>query len=341
MARHRRRRKNRNLTAWGIGGCAVLAVWWWYAGKDTAESTTPADVVALADSAVPMRVALRSDRPEIPGMPLDPGVLEKGDYASATDDEAGVSAVSARAAALLDSGRQAFAREDWLAARQQLNEALNLGVEPSELTRLRADLTRIADATIFSNRILAGDPLVEAYVVKTGDTLGKIAKGLEISDDLLARVNGIENKNVIHIGQRLKVVRGPFRAVVRKQSYSLDVYLGDSFIRRYKVGLGADDSTPPGEWRVKDKLKNPTYYPPRGGKIIGADDPQNPLGERWVGLAGVDGGALGLLRYGIHGTIEPRSIGKSLSLGCIRMYNEDVEFVYDLLVEKHSTVTIR
>ena len=341
MARRRRRRKSRNMTAWGIGGCAVLAVWWWYSGEDTAESTAPADVVALADAVSPMRVALRSDRPELPGAPLDPGVLEKGDHTSATDDEAGVSAVSDRAAALLDSGQQAFAREDWLTARQHLNEALKLGVEPSELTRLRADLTRIAHATIFSSRILAGDPLVEAYVVKTGDTLGKIAKGLEVSDDLLARVNGIQNKNMIHIGQRLKVVRGPFRAVVRKKSYSLDIYLGDTFILRYKVGLGEDDSTPRGEWRVQNKLKNPTYYPPRGGKIIGADNPKNPLGERWVGLAGVEGETLGLLRYGIHGTIEPQSIGKSLSLGCIRMYNEDVEFVYDLLVEKHSIVTIQ
>jgi lipoprotein-anchoring transpeptidase ErfK/SrfK len=74
--------------------------------------------------------------------------------------------------------------------------------------------------------------------------------------------------------------------------------------------------------------------------VIAADDPQNPLGERWIGLIGVSGGAVGQERYGIHGTIEPQSIGQSISLGCVRMYNEDVAQVYSYLVEKHSTVTI-
>ena len=68
---------------------------------------------------------------------------------------------------------------------------------------------------------------------------------------------------------------------------------------------------------------------------------QNPLGERWIGLEGVSGEALGQKRYGIHGTIAPESIGMSVSLGCIRMYNEDVEALYTYLVEKHSTVEIR
>ncbi|RME39135.1 MAG: L,D-transpeptidase, partial [Planctomycetota bacterium] len=43
---------------------------------------------------------------------------------------------------------------------------------------------------------------------------------------------------------------------------------------------------------------------------------------------------------GIHGTIEPDSIGRSVSLGCIRMHNEDVEEVYKYLVERHSTVVV-
>jgi len=121
----------------------------------------------------------------------------------------------------------------------------------------------------------------------------------------------------------------------------LDVYLGDAFVRQFKVGLGADDSTPTGEWRVATKLINPTYYPPRGGEIIAADDPKNPLGERWIGLVGVSGAAVDQERYGIHGTNDPDSIGKSVSMGCIRLPNEDVEALYTYLVETHSTVTVR
>ena len=75
--------------------------------------------------------------------------------------------------------------------------------------------------------------------------------------------------------------------------------------------------------------------------IISADDPENPLAERWIGLEGVAGEALRQQRYGIHGTIEPETIGQNSSMGCIRMFNEDVEALYTYLVTKHSTVTVR
>lgn len=217
---------------------------------------------------------------------------------------------------------------------------MTLGVNKPELSHIRAELTRIGNETIFSPRILDNDPHVHRYTIKPGDALGKIAKVNKVSSDLLATINNIQDKNRIRAGQVLKVVRGPFRAVVNKSSYSLDVYLGDTFLRSFKVGLGADDSTPTGAWQVGTKLRNPTYYPPRGGQVIAADAPDNPLGEHWISLVGVSGAAAGQERYGIHGTIEPESIGCSQSLGCIRMYNEDVKLLYSCLVERHSTVTV-
>ena len=69
-----------------------------------------------------------------------------------------------------------------------------------------------------------------------------------------------------------------------------------------------------------EKLVDPTYYGPDG--VIAHDDPANPLGERWIDIGN---------SYGIHGTIDPASIGKSESQGCIRLHNDDVEAVYDLL----------
>ena len=53
--------------------------------------------------------------------------------------------------------------------------------------------------------------------------------------------------------------------------------------------------------------------------------PENPLGSRALYLyqGGVD------TYYRIHGTTQPRSIGQSVSNGCIRMINAHVEDLYD------------
>ena len=74
---------------------------------------------------------------------------------------------------------------------------------------------------------------------------------------------------------------------------------------------------------------------------MAADDIENPLGERWIGLVGTAGAAVGIERYGIHGTIEPESIRQSATLGCIRLFNEDVEFLYDLAVSQETVVVVR
>jgi len=246
-----------------------------------------------------------------------------------------------RALALMKAGLAAYQRSETIDARAKLSEALALRLPQESTVKTRAALCKLADTTLFSSAITPTDPFVSTYVVKPGDSLAKIAKQYEVTDDLLARVNNIADKNLIRVGQRLKVLHGPFHAVINLEPFDMDVFLQKTFVRHFKVGLGENNSTPTGKWRVCNKLVNPTYYPPRDGDIIAADDPQNPLGERWIGLEGVEGEAVGQERYGIHGTIEPESIGKNLSLGCVRLYNEDVEFLFELLVEKKSIVVIR
>ena len=55
---------------------------------------------------------------------------------------------------------------------------------------------------------------------------------------------------------------------------------------------------------------------------------------------GVKGDAVGHEGYGIHGTIEPDSIGKAVSRGCVRMLNEDVKTLFSMLLPGKSTVTV-
>ncbi len=313
---------------------ALGAAWWIYRVENSPAALDPSLTLAQATPAgdqPEVGSATIAPTPTLPPSPAPPSTLiveEKKPPAT-------------RAAALLVAGREALQRNDEVAARTQLSDALQLGVGGTEEEFLRTELTRLGTETILSPRIVSGDPLVDRYVIQPGDVLAKIAAANKVSPDLLASINGIADKHRIREGQTIKIVKGPFRAVVTKRAYTLDVYLGDAFVRHFGVGLGADDSTPTGEWRVATKLINPTYYPPRGGEIIAADDPKNPLGERWIGLVGISGAAVDQERYGIHGTSDPESIGKSVSMGCIRMRNEDVEALYSYLVENHSTVTVR
>jgi len=105
-------------------------------------------------------------------------------------------------------------------------------------------------------------------------------------------------------------------------------------VKVYPVAVGSPATpSPSGEFRVRERITNPTYYAP--GNVIGPGK-SNPLGTRWIGL--------GQRGYGIHGTNEPRSIGKRASHGCIRMNQADVEELFELvragdLVELHAERT--
>jgi len=107
-------------------------------------------------------------------------------------------------------------------------------------------------------------------------------------------VNGIKDARRIRAGQMIKVPNGPFNAKLSKSSFRMDIYLQDVYVRSYMVGLGKDGGTPTGQWKVQNKLSNPTYYPPAsadGKRIVAPNDPKNPLGEHWIGLEGISGRA--------------------------------------------------
>jgi lipoprotein-anchoring transpeptidase ErfK/SrfK len=208
-------------------------------------------------------------------------------------------------------------------------------------------LDDINAVVVFSTKQFKDDEFGGTFTVPPGGVLEKIAKSNDIPKELLQKINGITDPRRLRAGQNLKIIKGPFNAVVDKSDFSLELWIGEPgakgsmYVTTLPVGLGTDDSTPTGVWAVQNRVPNPTYFSPRGGGIIPADDPKNPLGERWIGLTGTDGAAVGKTSYGIHGTIDPDSIGKQASMGCIRLKNEDVTKVYDALVEGKSTVTVR
>lgn len=333
--RSRRRKRTRPIFLLLAAGTFAVGLWWTFL---RGEASGP----VAAQLALTPQPHLTTNRPDLqPTRRIDSRVSEKGDSGSPVESTAPKGPTGQKAESLIEAGKQALERGDLITARTHLSEALRLGVKDSQLPLIRAELTKIGAETILSGRILTDDPLVARYIIKPGDTLGKVAKIHKVSPELIAHINGIVDMNRIRAGQTIKVVNGPFDAVVYKRDHVLEVYMGSTLVKHFSVGLGADDGTPTGEWRVGTKLVNPTYYPPRGGRIVSADDPNNPLGDRWIGLIGLSGEAAGQERYGIHGTIEPDSIGRDVSLGCVRMHNEDVATLYTYLVEKHSKITIR
>ncbi len=94
-------------------------------------------------------------------------------------------------------------------------------------------------------------------------------------------------------------------------------------VRTYAVAIGRREKpTPTGDYHVAVKLVDPVWWPPDGGPPV-QPGPDNPLGSRWLGLS--------LPRYGIHGTNAPGSIGRAVSRGCVRLYDDQARELFDLV----------
>ncbi len=135
-------------------------------------------------------------------------------------------------------------------------------------------------------------------------------------------------KNKLRAKMVLKVPTEPLMVVVDKTEFRLWLLLGDNHLLDYPVGLGRDERTPEGSFTIQWKTKNPEWTDPKTGRVLRYGDSGHVIGSRWLGFAGPDGARTG---FGIHGTVEPSSVGKNQSDGCVRMLTEDVESLFDLV----------
>ncbi len=176
-----------------------------------------------------------------------------------------------------------------------------------------------------------------SYKVKRGDSLEAIVgrfrrDGVRLDAHTLAVLNRIHNPNALQADQQLKVPVDPVRTVVVKSSYLMAVYVGESVLRLYWVGLGANDKTPVAEFTVSEKIERPDWYSPDG--VIPFGHPKNILGNFFVKLRHPAHQG-----FGVHGTVEPGSIGTQASDGCIRMLDDDIAD-YFRLVPRESSLSI-
>ncbi|MEX2215999.1 MAG: L,D-transpeptidase family protein [Phycisphaeraceae bacterium] len=250
----------------------------------------------------------------------------------------------------LRDGMNLIADGKLVQGRKMLSKVLispDANITAKDAQTIRDTLISVNKSLIFSDRILEGDTLVEQYTIQSGDLLSIVARKFTVTYQLLEQINNIDSRR-IRVGQRIKVLKGPFHVVVSKSNFRMDLFLKDAdsswvYATSFPVGVGKDDSTPNGSWICRDngKLSNPGWTSPRTSEYFAPDDPKNPIGEYWIALDGTDESTKGLRGYGIHGTIDRDSIGKQMSLGCVRLLPEHIEQVYKLLVDGKSTVTIQ
>ncbi len=146
------------------------------------------------------------------------------------------------------------------------------------------------------------------HIVKRGETLAVIAANYRRPlGHILSSNPWITNPAIIYPGQRIFIsglsdpASIPYSISVSLSGKKLTLSRSGSVVKTYPVGIGKMlTQTPVGEFVIVNREPNP------GG----------PYGVMWLSLS--------KLGYGIHGTNNPASIGKSVSKGCIRMHNQDV-----------------
>jgi hypothetical protein len=176
-------------------------------------------------------------------------------------------------------------------------------------------------------------PSVEVTVA-SGDTLIEIRKrylaanaGTRLCTGLIERANRLSGH--LQPGMKLRIPTEPVRVLVDLEARWLLYFLGEEVAAAWPVGIGRPgEETPPGEYTAIEKTEKPSWMKV-GQEPVPFGDPRNPLGTRWIGWA--RGGQK--TTYGFHGTQEPESIGRAASDGCVRMRNEDVEVLFQILPE--------
>ena len=173
------------------------------------------------------------------------------------------------------------------------------------------------------------------HVAKFKDTLLDIARLNHLGYQELKRVNPGVDTWLPGDGTRVTIPAQWILPEAPREGLVLNIpemrlyyYLPGSRVMTFPLGVGVDgQETPAGSYRIGQKRTNPVWYVPvsiqaemeHPRKTV-PPGPDNPLGKYWMRLSHTT--------YGIHGTNNPWAIGRRVTHGCIRLYPEDIAFLY-------------
>ena len=211
-------------------------------------------------------------------------------------------------------------------AREKYYEALAAGPEAALQASIEEKLGKLN-----VEMIRLPWPMAEKQevVVQTNDAVKLIARKFGTTVEMIVKGNELKRPDIIRPGQRLKVFTGKMGIAVSKSRHDLLVTANGRFFKRYQVATGRYEKTPVGTFAVAERIPEPPWHRD-DGKVIPFGDKENILGTRWMAIKST-GTTPEIRGYGIHGTWDNASIGKSESAGCIRLKNEDVEELFEMV----------
>jgi LysM repeat protein len=231
--------------------------------------------------------------------------------------------------ALCDQAENNFRQENYWRARNEALAALKMVPQASPLWDKAAELLGKTNAKLINSDVPC--PKKVLYTIEPGDVLQKIARKHNTSIEQVLKSNKMpKDKYRLWAGNTLKIYRGDWKIKISKKYHKLYLYDGDSLFKAFKIGIGKQDRTPVGEFKVAARIKEPDWYAPNG-QVYEFGSKGNVLGTRWIALKTTGKTAANLKGYGIHGTWDRESIGKARSNGCIRMLNEQVEELFRII----------
>lgn len=314
-----------------VAALAAGLMGWYYSQRSSASATGNESPLALpvesasvaTNDAEPVSEAIAEPVVVVSNQVHSPALTPPSAQSSGFEAKA----LGAEADILLATEKKDLAREKYFEALSANPEdAVRASLE-EKLGKLNVEMIRLPW------------PMAEKqeYVVQTNDAIKFIARKFGTTVEMIVKGNELKRPDIIRPGQRLKVFAGKMEVVVSKSRHDLLLSSNGRFFKRYPVSTGRYEKTPVGSFVISDRIPEPPWHRD-DGKIIPFGDKENILGTRWMAIKAT-GSTPELKGYGIHGTWDNTSIGKSESAGCIRLRNEDVEELFEM-VPVGTTVVI-
>ncbi len=176
--------------------------------------------------------------------------------------------------------------------------------------------------------------VIQGHTVQEGETFLDIARNYGLGFNELEILYPSIDPWIPRVGTRLLIPTLWILPPTEKQGIVINVpemrlylfYPKTKLARTYPIGIGdVDFETPLGTYHVVSREVNPSWTVPKSlrqkyGVSFMPPGPENPLGNRWLGLSRKG--------YGIHGTDFPWSVGRLVTHGCIRLYPEHMEQLF-------------